>query len=659
MNIGKTLKIRYTVLYTLYYGWLMIVLSLQDIHKSFGIDSILNGVQFALQNGEHMGLTGVNGSGKTTMLRIICGEMQADSGLVHIAKDSRIGYLAQNNDINDDSTVMAVMLEVFKDVIQLEQKISKLEQDMAHAKDDTTAIQLANSYHHLTEQFNKMEGYAYQGEIIGVLNGLGFTENHFERLVGSFSGGEKTRLSLARILLQKPDILLMDEPTNHLDLDAIAWLEEYLNNYKGALIVISHDRYFLDHVCNSMGELINGKIIKYTGNYSDYQKKRAITFEAEMKAYNLQQKQIAREKNIIAQYRQFNREKSIRAAESRQKRLDKLELLERPAEEAQIDFHFEAKLRSGEEVLKVRDVAKGFDGKQLFKNISFDLRAGDRVALIGKNGVGKSTLLKIIMHQLQADEGYSSFGVNVDPGYFDQHHSSLQKDLSVLDNVWNSFPKMQQHEVRGALGLFLFTGDEVFKPTHMLSGGERARVLLTKLMLQKNNFLLLDEPTNHLDADSREVLEQALADYSGTILAISHDRYFINKFANKIFLMDEESIEVYLGNYDDFVEKKNAPKIPLEEQGITRTELQKQRKKTKEEKARIASLEKELQALEKAILDSEQRCTDIETKLANPDTYKDGTLVASLQQEYATEQTKQQNLFTQMEEIDMQLQKLQ
>lgn len=631
----------------------MIILSTQELQKSFGGDTVLRDISFALQKGERMGLTGVNGSGKTTLLRLLKGELSPDGGVLHINKDSSIGYLAQNNDIDESLRVMDAMLEVFQEVIALEKKIADLEQAMAAARDDASAIQLANSYHRLHEQYQQMEGYAYQGEILGVLKGLGFTEAQFERLVGSFSGGEKTRLSLAKLLLQKPDIILMDEPTNHLDLEAIAWLEAYLNDYKGTLIVISHDRYFLDHVCTSIGELIGGRMIKYSGNYTDYQKKRAITYEAELKAFQLQQKMIAREKAIIERYRSFNREKSIKAAESRQKRLDKVELLERPVDEKQIHFRFEARLRSGEEVLKVRDLSKSFEDRTLFSGICFDLRAGDRVALIGKNGVGKSTLFRILMHKLSADSGYAAFGTNVDPGYFDQHHNDLNPHKSVLDNVWDSFPRLQQHEVRGALGLFLFTGDEVFKPVSQLSGGERARVLLTKLMLRQNNLLLLDEPTNHLDADSREVLETALADYPGTILAISHDRYFINKFANKIFLMDEESITVYLGNYDDYLEKKNQPQAPAQEEGgLTRTELTRQKKRSREEKRKLKQLEQDLQDCEQAILAAEARCAEIETLLADPDTYKDAALAEALRQEYAQEQDRQQSLFAQMEALE-------
>lgn len=634
----------------------MIVLSMQEIHKSFGIDPILKGVSFALQKGERMGLTGVNGSGKTTLLRLINGELTPDSGSIHLNKDLQVGYLAQNNDIPDYKIVMEAMLEIFAEVIALEKKMEEIERAMASNKDDSTALQLANQYHRITEEYQQKEGYAYEGEIQGVLKGLGFSEADFDRLVASFSGGEKTRLSLAKLLLQKPDIILMDEPTNHLDLDAIAWLEGYLNEYEGALILISHDRYFLDHVCTSIGELIGGRLIKYTGNYTDYQKKRAITYEAELKAFELQQKMIAREKAIIERYRSFNREKSIKAAESRQKRLDKVELLDRPVDEKQIHFAFTARLRSGEEVLKARDLSKTFEEKSLFSHVSFDLRAGDRVALIGKNGVGKSTLFRILLHQLESDTGFSAFGVNVDPGYFDQHHKDLNPKLTVLDNVWHSFPKMQQHEIRGALGLFLFTGDEVFKPVSQLSGGERARVLLTKLMLKQNNLLLLDEPTNHLDADSREVLESALQNYTGTILAISHDRYFINKFANKIFVMDEQGIQVYLGNYDDYIEKKNAPQAPnLDSNAPTRTELQKQKRKSREEKQKTKELEAKLKVCEQSIIASEERTATIERLLADPETYKDQVQAEALRKEYAQEQEKQEKLFVEMEKLEEQL----
>lgn len=636
----------------------MIVLSLENISMSFGIENIISSASFALQDGEKMGLVGSNGSGKSTLLRIITGEISPSSGMVHISRDANIGYIAQTDDIDPNSTLLEAMLALFQEAIDLEKRIVELEKAMHDNHDESVAIDLADKYHKAMDRYNAIEGYAYNGTIQTVLNGLGFDENQFERKISTFSGGEKARLSLAKMLLKKPNILLLDEPSNHLDLDALDWLERYLQEYKGALIVISHDRYFLDNVCTSIGELIGGKIIKYDGNYSTYQKKRAITREAEQKAYEMQEKYIEREKNIIKMYKAqgAGSEKKIKQAMSREKRLEKIDLLEKPAEEKQIRFSFNARMRSGEEVLKVHDVSKGFNGKTLFKHISFEVRAGDRIALIGKNGIGKSTLFNIIMKKVAPDEGYSAFGVNVDPGYFEQEHRDLIKSKSVLDNVWDSFPKMEQYQVRAALGMFLFRGDDVFKTVGQLSGGEQARVMLTKLMLSENNFLLLDEPTNHLDADSREVLEEALQGYNGTILAISHDRYFINKFANKVIVLEEENITSYLGNYDDYLQKKAWQSASMiQESSINKTEVAKQRRRSRLEKQRIKELENQLELLESAILKSEERCREIELLLADPDTYKDLKLAEDLRLEYNDEQEKQLKLFEKMEATDEEL----
>ena len=531
----------------------MILISAQDIQKSFGAHEVLRGVSFSLQKGEKMGLVGVNGCGKTTLMRIITGEMEPDGGMVHKNRDLRIGYLKQVDDIALTDTVWGALLRVFEPVIAMEKRLKELESQMEQNADPETAMRLSNEYQRLLERFNEAEGYAYQGEMLGVLSGLGLPPEMHERQVGSLSGGERTRLSLAKLLLQKPDIILMDEPTNHLDLEAIEWLQQYLMDYKGSLLLISHDRYFLDHVCTTMGELLGGRMIKFTGNYTEYMRKRTADFETRMKAYHLQQKEIEREKAIIERYRSFNREKSIKAAESRQKRLDKIERLEKPVEESHVRFSFDVRRRSGEEALEVKDLCKTFDGQPVFANVSFKLRTGDRVAVIGPNGVGKSTLFKILMNQLTPDKGSVKYGANIDVGYYDQHQQNLNPSNTVLDEVWNSFPTMEQSKVRGALGLFLFSGDDVYDTVQSLSGGERGRVALTKLMLRKDNLLLLDEPTNHLDMDSREVLEDALQDFPGTILAISHDRYFINRFAGRVMVMDAGGVTEYIGNFDDYI----------------------------------------------------------------------------------------------------------
>lgn len=629
----------------------MILISVQEVTKSFGTHEVLRGVSFSLQKGEKMGLVGVNGCGKTTLMRIITGEMEPDGGMVHRGKDLRVGYLAQVDDIALTDTVWDAMLRVFEPVIAMEKRLRELEEQMEQNSDHEAALRLTGEYQRLLERFNEAEGYAYEGEILGVLAGLGITPEMHERTVGTLSGGERTRLSLAKLLLQKPDIILMDEPTNHLDLEAIEWLQNYLTEYKGSLLLISHDRYFLDHVCNTMGELLGGHMMKFTGNYTEYMRKRTADFENRMKAYQLQQKEIEREKAIIERYRSFNREKSIRAAESRQKRLDRIERLEKPVEEQHVHFSFDARRRSGEEALEVKNLAKTFDGKPVFQNISFKMRTGDRVALIGPNGVGKSTLFHILMNRLAADKGSVKFGTNIDVGYYDQHQQELNPLNTVLDEVWNSFPTMEQSKVRGALGMFLFSGDEVFETIASLSGGERGRVALTKLMLKRDNLLLLDEPTNHLDMDSREVLEDALQDFPGTILAISHDRYFINRFADRVMVMNSDGVTEYLGNFDDYVEKRDRPQPPAASAGpeVTKTALLRERKRDRQQSARLRELKAQVKKAEEAIEANERRLAELEAKLADPATYENSEEALHVGEAYRAEQERTDALYEALE----------
>ncbi len=630
----------------------MILLSIQNVEKSFGAHQVLKDVSFSLQKGEKMGLVGVNGSGKTTLMRLISGQDQPEGGAIHINKDLRIGYLAQLGDLCPEDTVWEALLRVFEPILAMERRLRSLEAGLEAASGDPAeALRLSGEYQRLLEQFNKAEGYAYQGEMLGVLNGLGLPMAFHGRKVSTLSGGERTRLSLSKLLLQKPDVLLMDEPTNHLDLSAIEWLQEYLVSYKGSLLLISHDRYFLDHVCSTMGELLGGKMMKFTGNYTEYMKKRTADFETRMKAYHLQQKEIDREKAIIERYRRFNREKSIRAAESRQKRLDKIERLEKPTEESQVRFSFDVRRRSGEEALEVKGLEKSFEGRPLFTDLSFALRTGDRVAMIGANGVGKSTLFKILMNRMAPDKGSVKYGVNVDVGYYDQHQQDLRLDNTVLDEVWNAFPSLEQSRVRGALGLFLFSGDDVFEKISTLSGGERGRVALTKLMLKKDNLLLLDEPTNHLDMDSREVLEDALADFPGTILAISHDRYFINRFADRVMVMEESGMTEYLGDFDDYLEKRDRPQPPVQEAGreVTRTAQSKERKQSRQQNARIRELKAQVTQAEEAIVKSEEKVQELEALLSRPDTYEDPARMREATEQYAAEKDRQLALYDALE----------
>ena len=628
----------------------MILISVQELQKSFGVHEVLRSVTFSLQKGEKMGLVGVNGCGKTTLMRMIAGKMQPDGGTIHRNKDLCVGYLAQLDDIPLTDTVWGALLKVFEPIRVMERRMAEIEK-LLESADPETALRLSSEYQRLTESYNAQQGYAYEGEILRVLNGLGLKPEMHQRQVSTLSGGERTRLSLAKLLLQKPDIILMDEPTNHLDLEAIEWLQDYLTDYKGSLLLISHDRYFLDHVCTTMGELLGGKMIKFTGNYTEYMKKRTADFETRMKAYELQQKEIQREQAIIERYRSFNREKSIKAAESREKRLAKVERLEKPVEEQHVRFSFDARRRSGEEALEVRELSKSFEGQPVFQNLSFKLRTGDRVALIGPNGVGKSTLFRILTHQLNPDHGSVRFGTNIDIGYYDQHQQNLNPQNTILDEVWNAFPKLEQTRIRSALGLFLFTGDEVFEKIEKLSGGERGRVALTKLMLKQDNLLLLDEPTNHLDMDSREVLEDALRDFPGTILAISHDRYFINRFAEKVMVMEKDGVTEYLGNFDDYIEKRDRPRPPVSslEDEPTRTAQTREKKKTRQQNAILRELKAAVDKAEAAIEQNEREMARLEAELARPETYNDLEAMRRLTESYQAEQDKTEALYEALE----------
>jgi len=631
----------------------MILISVENVKKSFGIDEVLRDVTFSIQKGEKMGLVGVNGSGKTTLMRILTGEQTADSGAVHMNKGLKLGYLAQIGDIALEDTVWQAMLRVFERVIALENRMKDMERRMAENRDEQTAIRLSDEYHRMMEEYNNLEGYAYEGEITGKLMGLGIGRTMFDRKVKTLSGGERTRLSLAKLLLQKPDVLLMDEPTNHLDLNAIEWLQNYLSEYKGTLLLISHDRYFLDHVCATMGEILGGRLYKYTGNYTEYMEKRAADFEARIKAYHLQQKEIEREQAIIARYRSFNREKSIRAAQSRQKRLDKIERLEKPQEEKQVRFHFDARRRMGNDALEVKGLSKSFGGKSIFKDVSFKLRAGDRVALIGSNGVGKTTLFKILNRRETPDAGTVRFGVNVDIGYYDQHQQDLKGSNTALDEVWNAFPAMEQSRVRTALGQFLFTGDDVFAKIATLSGGERGRVALTKLMLRKDNFLLLDEPTNHLDMDSCEVLEDALSDFPGVIFAISHDRYFVNRFADFVMVMESDGITLYQGNFDDYLEKRDRA-LPQEkaDEGPSKTSQAKDRKKERRRGAFLRQLKAAAAEAEDAILKTERHMADLEAEMADPAVCADQQKLIELSLQYQKAQEQLPALYANLEKAE-------
>ncbi len=614
----------------------MIILSVQGVKKAFGVNLVLKDINLTLQQGQRMGLVGVNGSGKTTLLRMLAGEDHPDEGQIHIARGMRIGYLAQHGMVNPENTVWQELEQVYAPLMEIERRMRALEHDMAEAHADEAAFtRISAEYSKLNDTFEQGEGYAWRSSIQGVLSGLGFVPAQWEQPVAQLSGGEKTRLCLARLLLQKPDLLLLDEPTNHLDLEASQWLESTLQSYKGTVLVISHDRYFLDSVCDCLAELLMGTIEQYNGNYTQAMRLREERFTALTKAYTLQQKEIERQQAIIARFRMFNREKSIRAAESREKALARMERLEKPQEEHAIRFSFHVRRRTGEDVLRLRGLTKGFGERTLFKDLDLHVRAGERVAIIGPNGVGKSTLFKLLTGQEVPDSGTVRYGSNADIGYYDQHQSGLHPEKTVLDELWDRFPRMEQTDIRSALGLFLFTGEDVFQPIRTLSGGEKGRVALTALMLQGDNVLLLDEPTNHLDMDSCEVLEAALADFPGTILTISHDRYFINRIADRVLEMRTDGVSEYLGNYDAYYERKHRPVEPEESGGQrTRTEIEKERKRERISREQARAARARVAELERDIAASEAEIVEIEARMADPAIYSDAAQVAELSRSY-------------------------
>lgn len=604
----------------------MILMTVQGVSKSFGMKSVLKDISLTLQQGARMGLIGVNGSGKSTLFRLIAGQMEPDEGSISLMRGTRVGMLTQEADIQSDLTVREELSRVFEPVREMERRLRALEEEMAQKHADEAELErLSREYARLTDRFEDAGGYEWPSRIQGVLAGLGFAKGREDQPASVLSGGEKTRLCLARLLLTQPDLLMLDEPTNHLDLSSIQWLEDTLKKYRGTVLIISHDRYFMNSVCDCMAEISMRRLVQYEGNYDQFTVKRQADIERQIREYKLQQAEIARQQAIIQRYRMYNREKSIRAAESREKRLEKMERLERPVDEQHVRFSFEARRRSGDDVLKVHGLAKGFEGRRLFENFDLHLRAGDRVAIIGPNGVGKSTLLNIIARKLKADAGEVEFGANVDLGYYEQHQTGLDPEKDVLNELWDAFPRLDLDRVRSVLALFLFTGDDVYKKISMLSGGEKGRVSLCKLMLKRDNLLLLDEPTNHLDMDSREVLEGALEDFDGTILTVSHDRYFINRVADRIIEMRPDGVKEYLGNYDDYLEKKRREEAGLEDaaaSGMTKTQLDKQRRKERLLREGKKALEKQLEAAEARIADAEKEIQDLEARMADPELYQ-------------------------------------
>ena len=633
----------------------MILLTLQNVSKSFAMNTVLKDVNLTLQAGSRMGLVGVNGSGKSTLFRLISGAMEPDEGTISLTKGARVGVLTQDADIQSDLTIQQELERVFEPVRQMEVKLREMEAEMAEKHDDPEAFDaLSRAYSRLMDRFEDAGGYEWPSRIQGVLAGLGFARGREQQPANLLSGGEKTRLCLARLLLTQPDLLMLDEPTNHLDLQSVEWLEETLKKYRGTVLVISHDRYFLNAVCDCMAELSMRRLTQYEGNYDRFAVQRQANLERQLKEYKLQQAEIARQEAIIARYRMYNREKSIRAAESREKRLEKMERLEKPVTEQKVRFSFEARRRTGDDVLFARELTKGFEGRTLFEHFNLHLRAGDRVALIGANGVGKTTLLNILTGKLPPDGGTVTFGSNVDLGYYDQHQSGLHPDKDVLNELWDDFPRMEVDRVRSVLALFLLTGDDVFQPIRTLSGGEKGRVALAKLMLRRDNLLLLDEPTNHLDMDSREVLEDALEDFDGTILTVSHDRYFINRVANRVIEMRPDGVREYLGNYDDYVEKKRLEAAGAQEDatgGKTRTQLDKERRRERLKQESARQLRQKLKQAEQAIADAEAQIAQLEARMADPETYRDADAAQSVAKQHRETQAALDGLYEDWEAL--------
>ena len=544
------------------------ILACQNISKAFGTDVILDNVSFHIEDHEKAAIIGINGAGKSTLLKIIMHEMSSDSGEVIIAKDKTIGYLAQHQSLTDEHTIYESMLEIKKDILETYDRMKQLEHDMKDAKGEELERMLA-SYARLTQVYEDANGYAYKSEITGVLKGLGFKEDEFNTPINTLSGGQKTRVALGRLLLSKPDIILLDEPTNHLDMTSIAWLETFLLNYPGAVIIVAHDRYFLDKIVSKVIEIEHHKALMFSGTYTEFAQKKAAIRDAQMKAYLNQQQEIKHQEAVIAKLKSFNREKSIKRAESREKLLNKMERLEAPEVEAtSMRIHLEPAVTSGNDVLFVDGLSKSFGDHHLFKDIQIDIKRGEKVALIGNNGTGKTTILKILNHMIPADAGEIRIGAKVMIGYYDQEHQVLHPDKTIFQEISDAYPQMDNTKIRNVLASFLFTNDDVFKPIRELSGGERGRVSLAKLMLSDANFLILDEPTNHLDIVSKEILEEAIRNYTGTVFYVSHDRYFINTTATRILELTGGGLNSYMGNYDDYLEKKDTPLVSSSSGGI-------------------------------------------------------------------------------------------
>lgn len=648
------------------------ILSCNHISKSFGTDQIINDCSFHLEEREKAAIIGINGAGKSTLLKIIVGELPADSGNVTVSKGKTLGYLSQHQNLSTDKTIYDELLSVKHDLIDMENTIRSLEIQMK----DVTGDELDNllsQYTRLNHEFEMNNGYAYKSEVTGVLKGLGFGDEDFSLHVNTLSGGQKTRVALAKLLISKPDIIMLDEPTNHLDMDSIAWLENYLLTYNGSVLIVAHDRYFLDKIVTKIIEIDNTAVTVFSGNYTDYAAKKAVLRNMKLKEYLNQQRDIKHQQEVITKLKQFNREKSIKRAESREKMLDKMELVDKPTElNDKMHIRLDPKVVSGNDVLTVKDLSKSFGDNFLFSGLDFEIKRGERVALIGNNGTGKTTILKIINGLIPADYGEITLGSKVTIGYYDQEHHVLGPDKTLFEEIQDAYPDLNNTQIRNTLAAFLFTGDEVFKYIRDLSGGERGRVSLAKLMLSNANFLILDEPTNHLDIVSKEILENALNNYTGTVFYVSHDRYFINTTATRIIELTGHTIVNYIGNYDYYIEKKDiltpkaltdataaindsmassACQTPSSAQGSSKAEWQ----QSKEEAARLKKLKNELKRTEDKISQTEERISAIDEEYNNPDIASDTAKLVELHNERTSLSEMLDELYEKWEELSEEL----
>ena len=641
------------------------ILSCNNITKTFGTDTILSDCSFHIEEREKAAIVGPNGAGKSTLLKIIMGRLPADDGTVTISKDKTLGYLAQHQNLSSDGTIYDELLSVKKDIIALEEKIRETEQQMKNATGEQLDT-LLDQYTKMNHQFELENGYAYQSEIVGVLKGLGFTEDDFSLPVNTLSGGQKTRVALGKLLLSKPDIILLDEPTNHLDMESIRWLENYLLGYNCSVIIVAHDRYFLDRIVTKIIEIENTHVTVFSGNYTAYADKKKILRNMQLKEYLNQQREIKHQQEVITKLKQFNREKSIKRAESREKMLDKLEVVDKPAEiNDKMNIELNPSVISGNDVLSVSHLSKAFDDNTLFTDISFDIKRGERVALIGNNGTGKTTILKIINDILPADSGEIKLGSKVTIGYYDQEHHVLDPDKTLFDELQDAYPDLNNTQIRNTLAAFLFTNDDVFKYIRDLSGGERGRVSLAKLMLSNANFLILDEPTNHLDMVSKEILENALNSYTGTVLYVSHDRYFINTTATRIIELVGQTTVNYIGNYDYYIEKKDAltaaalagkpadssSAVSAAQKNAQKESAKADWKQSKEEQALLKKKKNELKKTEERITVIEDRLKAIEEESALPEVCTDTARLLELHKESTKLSEELDTLYEKWEEL--------